>query len=89
MGMGVFRFIIAAFPGFLLALRWVSSGTATWPVRLPEGNSGAGNILGLARNPAYWTVTLGMAAGVFTGRIQYGWRPFLSGRAGYTLDRRS
>src|SRR5205823_6126811 len=45
-----------------------------------------GTLLGLARNPAYWTVTLGMAAGTFSlGGIQV-WIPtFLVQARGYSL----
>ena len=44
-------------------------------------------LLGLARNPAFWTVTLGMAAGTFSlGGIQV-WMPtFLSRARGYSLE---
>ena len=46
-----------------------------------------GTLLGLARNPAFWTVTLGMAAGTFSlGGIQV-WMPtFLSRARGYSLE---
>jgi len=83
-----FPFYIAAFPGFLLAL-------AVW--FLPEPPRGQfdsqketperGTLLGLARNPAFWTVTLGMAAGTFSlGGIQV-WMPtFLSQARGYSLQ---
>ena len=81
-------FYVAAIPGFLLAL-------AVW--FLPEPPRGQfdslketperGTILGLARNPAFWTVTLGMAASTFSlGGIQV-WMPtFLSRVRGYTLE---
>ena len=44
--------------------------------------------MGLARNPAFWAVTLGMAAGTFSlGGIQV-WMPtFLSTERGYSLTR--
>jgi MFS family permease len=83
-----FPFYIAAFPGFLLAL-------AVW--FLPEPPRGQfdtqketperGTLLGLARNPAFWMVTLGMAAGTFSlGGIQV-WMPtFLSQTRGYSLE---
>lgn len=83
-----FPFYIAAAPGFLLALA-VSF--------LPEPSRGQfdsiketperGTLLGLARNPAYWTVTLGMAASTFSlGGIQV-WMPtFLSTSRGYSLQ---
>lgn len=82
-----FPFYIAAAPGFLLALAIAF---------LPEPPRGQfdslketperGTILGLARNPAYWTATLGMAAGTFSlGGIQV-WMPtFLSLARGYSL----
>jgi len=82
-----FPFYIAALPGFLLAL-------AIW--FLPEPPRGQfdslaetperGTILGLARNPAFWTATLGMAASTFSlGGIQV-WMPtFLSVARGYSL----
>jgi predicted MFS family arabinose efflux permease len=83
-----FPFYVAAFPGFLLAL-------AVWFVpEPPRGQFDSqretperGTLLGLARNPAYWTVTLGMAAGTFSlGGVQV-WMPtFLSGVRGYTLE---
>ena len=84
-----FPFYIAAFPGFVLAL-------AVW--FLPEPPRGQfdseketperGTLLGLARNPAFWTVTLGMAAGTFSlGGIQV-WMPtFLSRAAGTAWNR--
>jgi multidrug resistance protein len=84
-----FPFYIAAVPGFLLALA-VSF--------LPEPERGQfdslketperSTLMGLARNPAFWTVTLGMAAGTFSlGGIQV-WMPtFLSQARGYSLER--
>ena len=83
-----FPFYIAAFPGFLLALAILF---------LPEPERGRfdslketperGTILGLASNPAFWTVTLGMAAGTFSlGGVQV-WMPtFLSRARGYSLQ---
>lgn len=83
-----YPFYIAAVPGFLLAV-------AIW--FLPEPPRGQfdslketperGTLIGLARNPAFWTVTLGMAAGTFSlGGIQV-WMPtFLSRARGYTLE---
>ena len=83
-----FPFYIAAFPGFLLALALLF---------IPEPPRGQfdslketpdrGTLLGLARNRAFWTVTLGMAAGTFSlGGIQV-WMPtFLSQVRGYTLE---
>jgi MFS transporter, Spinster family, sphingosine-1-phosphate transporter len=82
-----FPFYIAAAPGFLLALAVAF---------LPEPPRGQfdtlketperGTLPGLARNPAFWAVTLGMAAGTFSlGGIQV-WMPtFLSVARGYSL----
>jgi sugar phosphate permease len=46
-----------------------------------------GSVWGLVHNPAFWTITLGMAAGTFSlGGIQV-WMPtFLSRARGYTLE---
>jgi multidrug resistance protein len=83
-----FPFYVAAAPGFLLAL-------ALWFV--PEPQRGQfdslaetperGTFLGLARNPAFWTATLGMTAMTFAlGGIQV-WMPtFLSQARGYSLQ---
>lgn len=83
-----FPFYIAAFPGFLLAL-------AMWFI--PEPPRGLHDsvkesperttILGLVFNPAFVTVTLGMAAGTFSlGGIQV-WMPtFLVRARGYSLE---
>jgi multidrug resistance protein len=82
-----FPFYIAAAPGFLLALAIAF---------LPEPPRGQfdslketperGTIPGLARNRAFWTVTLGMAAGTFSlGGMQV-WMPtFLFVARGYSL----
>src|ERR1700722_11924783 len=82
-----FPFYIAAVPGFLLAIAMFF---------IPEPQRGQfdsiketaerGTLLGLARNPSFWTVTLGMAAGTFSlGGIQV-WMPtFLSVARGYSL----
>ena len=82
-----FPFYIAAAPGFLLALAMLfvpepARGRFDSLKETPE----RGTILGLARNPAFWTVTLGMAASTFSiGGIQV-WMPtFLSQARGYTL----
>ena len=83
-----FPFYIAAFPGFLLAMALLF---------IPEPERGRfdslretperGTLFGLAKNPAFWTVTLGMAAGTFSlGGIQV-WMPtFLSRARGYSLE---
>jgi len=80
-------FYVAALPGFLLALAvWFLSepprGQFDSLAETPE----RGTILGLARNPAFWTVTLGMAASTFSlGGVQV-WMPtFLSLARGYGL----
>lgn len=84
-----FPFYIAAAPGFLLALAILF---------LPEPPRGQfdsvketaerASIRGLIHNPAFWTVTLGMAAGTFSlGGIQV-WMPtFLSQARGYSLQK--
>jgi multidrug resistance protein len=82
-----FPFYIAALPGFLLAV-------ALWFIpEPPRGQFDSlketperGTILGLARNAAFWTVTLGMSAMTFAlGGIQV-WMPtFLSAARGYSL----
>jgi len=83
-----FPFYIAAAPGFLLALAMLF---------IPEPPRGQfdtlketaerGTIVGLARNPAFWTATLGMASMTFAlGGIQV-WMPtFLSAARGYSLQ---
>ncbi len=83
-----FPFYIAAFPGFLLAL---------FLLFIPEPPRGQfdslretpdrGTIRGLARNPAFWMVTLGMSASTFSlGGVQV-WMPtFLSRVRGYSLE---
>jgi multidrug resistance protein len=83
-----FPFYVAAAPGFLLALAVFF---------LPEPERGhydsmketpeRGTVLGLARNPAFWTATLGMATMTFAlGGIQV-WMPtFLSRSRGYSLE---
>jgi MFS transporter, Spinster family, sphingosine-1-phosphate transporter len=82
-----FPFYVAALPGFLLALavcfipeppRGQFDSLAETPER--------GTIVGLLGNPAFWTVTLGMAASTFSlGGIQV-WMPtFLSVARGYSL----
>jgi MFS family permease len=82
-----FPFYIAAAPGFLLALAMVF---------IPEPERGRfdslqqtqarGSIVGLARNPAFWTATLGMAMMTFAlGGLQV-WMPtFLSRVRGFSL----
>ena len=82
-----FPFYVAALPGFLLAL---AVGFIAEPPRGQfdslEETPERGTILGLARNRAFWTVTLGMAASTFSlGGVQV-WMPtFLSLARGYSL----
>lgn len=83
-----FPFYIAAAPGFLLALSVIfipepARGQFDTLQETPE----RGTILGLARNPAFWTATLGMAAMTFAlGGVQV-WMPtFLSRARGYSLE---
>lgn len=83
-----FPFYIAAAPGFLLALvvlflREPERGQFDSLKETPE----RGTILGLARNPAFLTSTLGMAAMTFSlGGIQV-WMPkFLYSERHYTLE---
>ena len=83
-----FPFYIAAAPGFALAmtvlfLREPERGQFDSLTETPE----RGTILGLARNPAFLTATLGMAAMTFSlGGIQV-WIPkFLFSERGYTLE---
>jgi MFS family permease len=84
-----FPFYIAAAPGFLLALAVMflkepERGQFDSLKETPE----RGTILGLARNPAFLTSTLGMAAMTFSlGGIQV-WIPkFLFSERGYTLEK--
>ena len=83
-----FPFYIAAAPGFLLALSVMflkepERGQFDSLKETPE----RGTILGLARNPAFLTSTLGMAAMTFSlGGIQV-WMPqFLYSERHYTLE---
>jgi MFS transporter, Spinster family, sphingosine-1-phosphate transporter len=83
-----FPFYIAAAPGFLLALvvmllREPPRGAFDSVKETAE----RGTVLGLARNPAFWTSTFGMAAMTFAlGGIQV-WMPtFLSLARGYSLE---
>jgi MFS family permease len=84
-----FPFYIAAAPGFLLALAVMflkepKRGQFDTLKETPE----RATILGLARNPAFLTSTLGMAAMTFSlGGIQV-WIPkFLFSERGYTLEK--
>jgi multidrug resistance protein len=84
-----FPFYIAAAPGFLLALAVLflpepPRGQFDSVKETPERAS----LRGLWKNPAFWTVTLGMAAGTFSlGGIQV-WMPtFLVETRGYSLEK--
>ena len=84
-----FPFYIAAAPGFLFALAVLflpepPRGQFDSVKETPERAS----LRGLWRNPAFWSVTLGMAAGTFSlGGIQV-WMPtFLSQARGYSLQK--
>jgi MFS transporter, Spinster family, sphingosine-1-phosphate transporter len=83
-----FPFYIAAAPGFLLAIAVLfvkepERGGFDSPQKTPE----RGTVLGLARNPAFLTATLGMAAMTFSlGGIQV-WMPqFLYSERHYSLE---
>ena len=82
-----FPFYVAAAPGFLLALAilFISEPERGRFDSLQETQE-RGTVLGLARNPAFWTATLGMATMTFAlGGIQV-WMPtFLSRLRGYDL----
>ncbi|HZR59232.1 MAG TPA: MFS transporter [Terriglobales bacterium] len=83
-----FPFYIAAFPGFLLALAmWFVPEPPRGQFDTVKETAERGSVRGLVHNPAFWTVTLGMAAGTFSlGGIQV-WMPtFLSRLRGYTLE---
>ena len=80
-------FYIAAIPGFFLAAAMMfvpepERGRFDSLKETPE----RGTLFGLARNPAFWTATLGMAAMTFSlGGLQV-WMPtFLSRARGYSL----
>jgi MFS family permease len=83
-----FPFYVAAAPGFVLSvavlfLKEPERGQFDSLKETPE----RGTVLGLARNPAFLTATLGMAAMTFSlGGIQV-WIPkFLFSERGYTLE---
>ncbi len=83
-----FPFYVAAVPGFLLAfaLAFVPEPERGRFDSLKETRE-RGTIWGLARNPAFWTATLGMAMMTFAlGGLQV-WMPtFLSQSRGYSLE---
>jgi len=83
-----FPFYIAAAPGFLLALAILflaepERGRFDSMEETPQ----RGTIMGLARNPAFWTATFGMAMMTFAlGGLQV-WMPtFLSHARGFSLQ---
>lgn len=82
-------FYLAGAPGFLLA---ISLLFIPEPERgrfdSPRETRERGTLRGLARNPAFWTATLGMAAMTFAlGGLEV-WMPtFLHRVRGYTLER--
>jgi MFS family permease len=87
-----YPFYVAAIPGFLLASALVlipepARGGLNSQREAPGRRSFRETLSALARNPAFVTVTLGMAAGTFSlGGIQV-WMPtFLSSARGYSLE---
>lgn len=82
-------FYVAGAPGFLLAvlLLFMAEPERGHFDTLKE-NRERGTLSGLARNPAFWTATLGMAAMTFAlGGLEV-WMPtFLYKVRGYTLER--
>ena len=82
-------FMVAAIPGFLLAAALLlipepARGSADVLHSTPERST----ILGLAKNPAYWTATLGTAMMTFALGGLSVWMPtFLSRVRGMSLDR--
>ena len=84
-----FPFYIAAAPGFLIALAVLFlKEPPRGQFDTPRDTQESGTILGLARNPAFLTATLGMAAMTFSlGGIQV-WMPqFLYSERHYSLER--
>jgi MFS family permease len=83
-----FPFYLAAVPGFVLALiMWFIPEPERGQFDLQAETPTRKSLSGLVVNPAFWTVTLGMAAGTFSlGGIQV-WMPtFLSELRGYSLE---
>jgi multidrug resistance protein len=83
-----FPFYIAAFPGFLLALAmWFIPEPPRGQFDSVKETPERATVFGLVHNPAFWTITLGMAASTFSlGGIQV-WMPtFLSRARGYSLE---
>jgi MFS family permease len=82
-------FYVASIPGFVLALLllFIPEPERGMHDSLPETPERS-TILGLARNPAFWTATLGMAAMTFALGGLSVWMPtFLSRVRGYPLAR--
>ena len=83
-------FYIAALPGFLLALAlmvFIREPERGRSDSLPE-TPGRGSLRGLVRNPAFWTVTLGMSMMTFSLGGLAVWMPtFLSRARGVALGR--
>lgn len=81
-------FYVAAVPGFVLALAmfWLPEPERGRFDSIPE-NAYRSTLWGLARNPAFWTATLGMAAMTFAlGGLQV-WMPtFLHRARGFSLS---
>jgi len=81
-------FYIAGAPGFLLAfiMMFIPNPNVGSSIHSATRRNGQ-RFLGLVRNPAFWTATLGMAAMTFSlGGLQV-WMPtFLSRVRGYSLD---
>jgi MFS transporter, Spinster family, sphingosine-1-phosphate transporter len=83
-----FPFYLAAAPGFVLALiMWFIPEPERGQFDLQAETPTRKSLSGLVVNPAFWTATLGMAAGTFSlGGIQV-WMPtFLYELRGYSLE---
>lgn len=81
-------FYISAIPGVLLTLAYIfMPEPARGGFDLPREKADRETLRGLARNPAFWTATLGIAAMTFSlGGLQV-WMPtFLSRARGYSLE---
>lgn len=81
-------FYVGAVPGFLLALSilWLPEPERGREDSLKETPDRA-TVVGLARNPAFWTATLSMAAMVFAQGALAVWMPtFLSRERGLSLS---
>ena len=80
-------FYVAAAPGFVLALALLLLREPQRGAFDSARETERGTVLGLRRNPGFWTAVLGMAAMTFAlGGIQV-WMPtFLSRSRGYSLE---